>query len=126
MFKVFFVLLLILPSASFSGQDNVSGTYSGNNRFGQFEKLKSGDVRFYISGIEIGSRYPCNIGDNEAAILQMNGLTGGFTDKDNIISVEFGKNSARVIVNKSKCVIDGIYKKTGGKKTVDWDFSYQG
>lgn len=120
LFKVFAFVSLLFSSTLFADQDNISGTYSGNNRFAMFEKLKSGDVRFYISGIQVGSSYPCTIGDDNVSVLSMNGSTGGFTDNSNIISVEFGKSSARVIVEKSKCIVDGTYKKTGGKKSVNW------
>ena len=101
---------------------SISGSYSGNNRFGMFEQMDNGDVRFYISGMRVGSRYPCNIGDADPAILQMNGSTGGYSDGENSISVEFLANSAKVIVGKSQCIIDGTYEKTGDKSTVNWDF----
>lgn len=107
-------------------QDQITGSYEGNNRNAMFEKTKNGDVRFYIAGIQIGSRYSCSIGagdgDNESpSILKMNGTTGGYTDNKHSFSVEFSKNKAHVIVGKSDCIIGGDYKKTGGKKSVDWN-----
>lgn len=93
--------------------------------------MKNGDVKFYISGIRIGSQYPCNIGDGsigedidsigaDPAFLKMNGTTGGYQDSENTISVEFGNRTARVIVGKSQCIINGNYKMTGGKSKVSW------
>lgn len=130
MIKVLCITLLAFSSTTFAGSDNISGNYSGKNRDAQFEQLKNGDVKFYISGIGIGSQYSCNVGSEigdgdpaqklKVSVLKMNGSTGGFTDADNSISVEFGKKSARVIVGKSSCIIDGTYKKTGGKKSVNW------
>ena len=93
--------------------------------------MKNGDVKFFISGIRIGSQYPCTIGaggigeDSEhigtnPSFLKMNGSTGGYQDSENIISVEFEKNSARVIVGKSQCIIDGYYKMKYGKNKITW------
>ena len=104
MLKVLSVVLLTFSSVTFAGSDTISGEYSGNNRYAQFEQLKNGDVKFYISGIGIGSQYPCNLGEGnlsdgdpaqklKLSVLKMNGSTGGFTDADNSISVEFGKLS---------------------------------
>ena len=118
-------------SNSVLAQDMISGEYSGKNRFAQFEKMKNGDVKFYISGMQIGSQYSCNIGDgsigvdsqsigNNPAFLKMNGSTGGYQDANHIISVEFDKNTAKVIIGKSQCIVDGVYKKTGGKNKVSW------
>jgi hypothetical protein len=114
-------LPLLLSWNALAASDTITGTYSGNNRFAMFEKLKNGDVRFYISGIQIGSRYSCNVGDNAVSILAMNGTTGGFSDTTNTFSVEFEKKSVRIIVAKSSCLIDGVYKKTAGKEAVNWD-----
>jgi len=110
--------------------DTISGVYSGTNRYAQFEKLKNGDVRFYISGMEIGSMYPCTIGELDSeyvdepttkiSILKMNGVTGGYSDNENVFSVEFGDNTARIIVLRSKCIFDGTYQKEGGKGKISW------
>lgn len=121
--KIIAILLAASATHAISAQDDFSGSYSGKTRYAMFEKLNNGDIRFYISGMRIGSRYPCSIGSDKVAILAMNGSTGGFQDAENSISVEFDSKTARVIVGKSNCIIDGVYKKTGGKKTVDWSFS---
>jgi hypothetical protein len=128
--KLLWFFLLAFSSIALAEKDEISGEYTAKNRYAQFEKLKNGDVKFYISGIGIGSPYSCNIGDEnfddgdptqkKLLVLKMNGVTGGFTNTNNSISVEFGKNSARVIVGKSQCIIDGMYKKIKGKKSVDW------
>lgn len=116
-----FLALLVAPTLA--APVDITGTYSGKNRFAMFEKMKNGDVRFYISGSAGGNSYPCNLGDQAPSFLKMTGDLGVYKDSETSLSVEFGNRTARIVIEKANCLLGGDLKKTGGRRMVDWDFN---